>query len=84
MSERIAAGQPRGKPLTGARRIAGYMWDDEEQWRSVYSLDREEFGLIDLNGKITGFTGWIDAALERRVGKKRRRRQRHAEVVVAT
>jgi hypothetical protein len=57
---------------------------DEEQWRSIYSLPREEFGLIDLNGKLTGFTGWIDHAVTSRVGKKRRRRPRSAETLAAT
>jgi hypothetical protein len=67
---------PRGRTLTGAREVAGYVWDDEEKWRSVYLLPRDEFGLIELNGKITGFSGWIDAALaaRARTGKKRRYR----------
>jgi|RhiMetdeSRZDD1v2_1073273.scaffolds.fasta_scaffold1681919_2 hypothetical protein len=83
MSDRFA-GIPRGKPLPGARKIAGYMLDDEEQWRSIYSLPREEFGLIDLNGKLTGFTGWIDHAVTSRIGKKRRRRARNAQAEATT
>jgi hypothetical protein len=78
MSEQYA-GLPRGRALPGARAIASYLWDDEEQWRTVYSLDRDEFGLMILGARITGFTGWIDAALAARVGKKRPRRARHAE-----
>jgi hypothetical protein len=72
MSDRFA-GQPRGRALPGAKAIARYIWDDEEQWRSVYSLPRDEYGLMELNGKVTGFTSWIDFALASRVGKRRRR-----------
>jgi hypothetical protein len=74
MSDRFV-GQPRGRALAGARAIAAYIWDDEEQWRSVYSLPRHEYGLMELSGKVTGFTGWIDLALASRVGRKRRRAQ---------
>ncbi len=73
MSDRFAD-QPRGRALPGAKAIARYIWDDEERWRSVYSLSRDEYGLMELNGKVTGFTGWIDFALASRVGRKRVRR----------
>jgi hypothetical protein len=76
------AGQPRGKTLDGTREIAAHIWGDPERWRSVYQLDREAFGLVSLGGKIVGFSNWIDLALERRVGKKRRRRPRNVEAGV--
>jgi len=78
------AGQPRGRALAGARAIARYIWDDEEQWRSVYSLSRDEYGLMELNGKVTGFTGWIDFALANRVGRKRRRRRAEEAALICT
>jgi hypothetical protein len=82
MSDRFA-GQPRGQTLDGAREIAQHIWGDPERWRSVYQLDREAFGLVSLSGRVVGFSRWIDQALERRVGKKRRRR-RSAETLAAT
>ncbi len=81
MSDRFT-GQPRGRALSGAKEIAGYIWNDPELSRSVYGLDRDEYGIVDLAGKLTGFTGWIDVALARRVGK-RRRRARHVEAEAA-
>jgi hypothetical protein len=78
------AGQPRGRALAGARAIAKHLWDDEALWRSAYGLDRDEFGLMHLNGKLTGFSNWIDAALARRVGKKRHRRTRKEECQIAS
>ena len=72
-------GIPRGRPLPGARAIAGYVWQDEKLHRSAYGLPRDEFGLQDLNGRLTGFTNWIDHALSERVGK-RRARHRQQEV----
>jgi hypothetical protein len=66
--------EPRGKPIKGAKKIALYIHGSEEEQRSVYALDREEFGFIELNGQLVGFSNWIDAALRRRVGKRRQRR----------
>jgi hypothetical protein len=43
--------EPRGKPLRGARKIAAYVFDDPEEYRAVYELDREEYGLIELAGQ---------------------------------
>jgi hypothetical protein len=83
MSDRFA-GQPRGQTLDGAREIAQHIWGDPERWRTVYQLDRGAFGLVSLGGKVVGFSNWIDQALERRVGKKRRRRPRSAETLAAT
>jgi hypothetical protein len=66
----------RGRAVSGARPLAAYIFNDEEKWRSVYALPREEFGLIELAGRLTGFTGWIDRALAARAkaGKRRKRR----------
>jgi hypothetical protein len=69
-------GQPRGRTLSGARAIAEYVWDDPEQKRAAYDLDREEFGLQEINGRLTGFSNWIDIALAARVGRRRAPRQR--------
>ena len=65
----LFSGVARGRPLRGPSEIAGYIWDNPKKKRSVYRLDYAEFGLIELNGTITGFTGWIDAALARRAAR---------------
>jgi len=78
------AGQPRGKTLDGTREIAAHIWGDPERWRSVYQLDREAFGLVTLGGQIVGFSNWVDLALERRVGGKRRRLARAEAAAAAT
>jgi hypothetical protein len=78
------AGQPRGQTLNGTREIAQHIWGNPGRWRSVYQLDREAFGLVSLGGRVVGFSNWVDLALERRVGKKRRRRPRPAETIAAT
>jgi hypothetical protein len=87
MSDRFA-GIQRGNALPGARKIASHLLnkelDEEEECRWVYSLDREEFGLFDLNGQLWGFEGWLDHAIACRVGKKRRRRARNAQVEATT
>ena len=74
----LFSGQPRGRALSGARAIAEYIWDDPGQERGAYDLPREEFGLQEINGRLTGFSNWIDIALAARVGKRRARRQRRA------
>jgi hypothetical protein len=74
----LFSGQPRGRTLPGARSIAEYIWDDPGQKRAAYDLDREEFGLQEINGRLTGFSNWIDIALAARVGKRRARRPRKA------
>jgi hypothetical protein len=66
----LFAGVSRGRPLPGPKAVAGYIWDDSTKWRRVYRLPYAEFGLIELNGTITGFTGWIDEALARRAAPK--------------
>jgi len=70
----------RGRPLSGAAALAAYIFGDERRRGAVYQLPRDEFGLIILGGEITGFTGWIDAALaaRARAGGKRPRRRRAA------
>ena len=77
MSNRFA-GQPRGRTLFGARAIAEYIWGDPGMERSAYDLPREEYGLQEINGRVTGFTDWIDLALAAHVGKRRTRRTRQA------
>jgi hypothetical protein len=67
--------EPRGRAIPGAKALARYIYNDEKKWRSVYGLPREEFGLIDLNGSLTGFENWINGALlaRARAGKRRQR-----------
>jgi hypothetical protein len=72
-SEGGFAGIPRGRPLSGPRAIAKYIWNDVKRARTVYGLDRNEFGLVVVAGKLTGFTRWIDLALSRKAGRRRDR-----------
>ena len=68
---------PRGKPVIGARKIAGYIFGDEDKESSAYALDRAEFGLQILAGKLVGHEGWLDSGLARRAsagGKRSRNR----------
>jgi len=65
-------GIPRGRTLAGCRAIAAYLWGDAKRWRSIYRLDRNEYGLVEVCGRLTAFTGWIDAALERKAGGRAR------------
>jgi hypothetical protein len=37
----------RGRLLSGAPAIAEHIWNTAERSRSVYTLDRVEFGLFD-------------------------------------
>ena len=76
MSDRYRfAGMARGRALRGSRAIAEYLLGDPEASEVVCSLDRSEFGFITLGRDLTGFTGWIDAAVaaRARAGKGRRR-----------
>ena len=76
MSDSRFAGVARGRALPGARQIAQHIWGDEYRWRSVFQLPRDEYGLVILAGRVTGFTGWIDHALavNATTGRKRRRK----------
>jgi hypothetical protein len=78
------AERPRGKTLPGAREIASYIWNNPERWRSVYRLNREEYGLVELGGQLVGFTGWIDFALAAGAGKRRRSRRQNPANLVST
>ncbi len=73
--------EDRGQAVIGAAALAGYIFGDEAKARCIYALSRAEFGLIDLGGRVMGYTKWIDRALTERAkaGRKRRRRQRLPE-----
>ena len=75
------AGIPRGQPLPGSREIARHIWHDPKRRRSVYRLDRSEFGLTIVCGELLGFTGWIDFALAN--AERSKRRYQHTEKSVA-
>ena len=68
------AGVPRGRPLRGPRAIAGWIWGDEERWRSVYGLDRDTYGIKLVAGELLGFENWIEVGLAAESGRKRRRK----------
>ena len=76
MSDRYRfAGVARGRPLRGSRAIAEYLLGDPDASEIVCALPRDEFGIVMLGRDLTGFTGWLDAALaaRARAGKGRRR-----------
>jgi hypothetical protein len=50
--------------LSGADKITAYIWGEgESEPRRAYTLPRDEYGIVILAGRLTGFTGWIDFAL---------------------
>jgi hypothetical protein len=61
--------EPAKRILCGARAIAGYVFDDEEQWRRVYSL-KDELGLFRLGGQVCGRPSTIDARIAARETSK--------------
>ena len=76
MSNRFAE-IPRGRALSGPRKIASHIWG--EKARSVYDLPRDEYGLVILAGQLTGFEGWIDHALAERAKNSKKRRYRRID-----
>jgi hypothetical protein len=70
MLENVFEKVPRGRALNGAREISEFLWGDSSRWRSVYLLDGQELGISMLAGQLTGYSGWITAAL---AGHVRRR-----------
>jgi hypothetical protein len=75
--------EPRGRAIHGAKALARYIYSDESRWRAVYGLPREEFGLIELSGMLTGFENWVDAAILARAkaGKRRQARKIPTEAI---
>ena len=57
---------PRGRPVRGAHKLAEYIFDDENADSAVRGLDRSEFAIQILAGRLVGFSGWLDAALAHR------------------
>jgi hypothetical protein len=43
---------PRGKPVRGARALAEHIFGDLDSASSVYGLDRAQFGIQILAGKL--------------------------------
>jgi hypothetical protein len=68
-SEGGFAGIPRGRPLSGPRAIAKYIFNDVKRERTVYRLG-PEYGLVIVGGRLTGFTNWIDTALARKASRR--------------
>ena len=55
----------KGRLLRGAKRLANYVFKDEDLWRSMYGAEiRRELGLFNLNGRLVGYTGVIDQRLD--------------------
>jgi hypothetical protein len=70
----------KGKLLRGARPIAGHLFGDQDEFKSIYRLV-VPLGLFKLGGMISGYEGSIDkrmADLER-AGLKRQRRKTRME-----
>jgi hypothetical protein len=83
MEDRFA-GVPRGQPLSGSRAIAEYILGDPDKTEIVCALPRDEFGFIKLGRELTGFTGWIDAALAARARAGNRRPRKSEPTAPAT
>jgi hypothetical protein len=55
----------KGRLLRGAKPLAGYVFNDEALWRSMYGSEiRRELGLFNLNGRLVGYSGIIDERLD--------------------
>jgi hypothetical protein len=58
----------KGRLLLGAKPLARYVFDDENEWRSLNSeAMRKTLGLFRLAGRVAGYTGVIDARLNAKV-----------------
>ena len=66
---------PRGKPVRGARALANAFYGDPEKTSAIYNIDRAAYGIIALQGQLTGFEGWIHAALAERANAGERLRR---------
>ena len=51
--------------LRGARALAGYIFADEEKWKSVYPL-KDQLGLFRMGGRICGRPATIDSRIAAR------------------
>ena len=66
---------PRGKPRVGAEALAETIFEDPKRAPSVYSIDRAEFGIQIIAGKLVGYTGWLDHVLATRAAEGQRQRR---------
>jgi hypothetical protein len=52
----------KGRTIRGAKRLAEYIFGNEEEYRAVYGL-ADQLGLYILGGMLAGQTDTIDAAI---------------------
>jgi hypothetical protein len=60
----------KGHIIRGARRIAAYVFGDEEQFRSIYPI-ADELGLFWLGGMLAANTLLLDQRLREKESKGR-------------
>jgi hypothetical protein len=61
--------RPRGTLIRGAPAIARAIFgtDDARSCRMIYLPDiQKQFGIFRLRGKLAGYSGWIEGAIERK------------------
>jgi hypothetical protein len=55
--------------IRGARNLARFVFDDEDEWKKIYTL-KDELGLFRLNGMICGRPETIKARIAERERRK--------------
>jgi hypothetical protein len=55
--------------IRGAKKLAGFIFDDEEEWKKVYPL-KDDLGLFRLNGMICGRPETIVSRIAELEGRK--------------
>jgi hypothetical protein len=55
--------------IRGAKKLAEFIFDDEDEWKKVYPL-KDELGLFRLNGMICGRPETIISRIAEREGRK--------------
>lgn len=69
---------PRGEPVEGASALAEHLFRDKKKQRRIYEMDLAPYGIMNLSGRLIGWTGWINAGLaaKAKLGERQRRHRR--------